>query len=377
MDLPILDDQIQDSLSWIEKSHTAVKCTGSSAQSFYTLFGTYWDGPYPETTGYIVETLLNLSRSEIVDYNSRKKSREMSENMTRWLLELQNPDGSFPGGVLRNAAGENAPIVFNVGQILVGLNAFYINREKCQDKILNKRVKAAIENTCNWLTMVQRSDGAWEKYTYLSKPTTYHSRVSWPLAQASLLLGNSEWRSSAEKFVAYFRSCLEKETKWPVLSDFRDEYTSVLHTLIYSMRGFLETVLLVEDPESVRIAIEQGERLMKCFEIHRKLPSYLCKWKPVSKQLCITGLFQASIYFFRLFKITGDLRFANAGFKALDLGRKYQWRSGPNRGGYPGSVPYWGKYKPLSFPNWAVKFFLDAAIESISTAKEIARRKSS
>ena len=30
------------------------------------------------------------------------------------------------------------------------------------------------------------------------------------------------------------------------------------------------------------------------------------------------------------------------------------------RGGIKGSQPVWGRYAPLSFPNWATKFFVDA-----------------
>jgi hypothetical protein len=30
------------------------------------------------------------------------------------------------------------------------------------------------------------------------------------------------------------------------------------------------------------------------------------------------------------------------------------------RGGIKGSNPVWGRYAPMSFPNWAAKFFVDA-----------------
>jgi len=30
------------------------------------------------------------------------------------------------------------------------------------------------------------------------------------------------------------------------------------------------------------------------------------------------------------------------------------------RGGIKGSDPVWGRYAPLSLPNWATKFFVDA-----------------
>jgi hypothetical protein len=30
------------------------------------------------------------------------------------------------------------------------------------------------------------------------------------------------------------------------------------------------------------------------------------------------------------------------------------------RGGIKGSQPVWGRYAPMSYPNWAAKFFVDA-----------------
>ena len=33
---------------------------------------------------------------------------------------------------------------------------------------------------------------------------------------------------------------------------------------------------------------------------------------------------------------------------------------GDIRGGIKGSQPVWGRYAPMSFPNWATKFFVDA-----------------
>ena len=32
------------------------------------------------------------------------------------------------------------------------------------------------------------------------------------------------------------------------------------------------------------------------------------------------------------------------------------------RGGIKGSQPIWGRYAPLSYPNWAAKFFVDALL---------------
>ena len=74
-----------------------------------------WLPSYPETTGYIIETMLaaakSLQRPELV---------ERARRMIDWELSIQLPDGAFPGHF-----GEpgSRPVIFNTGQIMHGLIA--------------------------------------------------------------------------------------------------------------------------------------------------------------------------------------------------------------------------------------------------------------
>jgi hypothetical protein len=43
-------------------------------------------------------------------------------------------------------------------------------------------------------------------------------------------------------------------------------------------------------------------------------------------------------------------------------------RSPGLRGAIPGSHPIWGRYAPLTYPNWATKFFVDAQWLRISSS---------
>ena len=64
----------------------------------------------------------------------------------------------------------------------------------------------------------------------------------------------------------------------------------------------------------------------------------------------------------RLYQLTGDARFLNAGLKAVDQAAAHQERlpSPDTRGALPGSFPIWGRYAPLQYPNWAAKFLADS-----------------
>src|SRR5574340_1337321 len=84
-----------------------------------------WLPSYPETTGYIIETMLAaaelLGRPELVG---------RAQRMIDWELSIQQPDGAFPGHF-----GElgSRPVIFNTGQIMHGMIAGWtqLKREEC------------------------------------------------------------------------------------------------------------------------------------------------------------------------------------------------------------------------------------------------------
>ena len=69
--------------------------------------------------------------------------------------------------------------------------------------------------------------------------------------------------------------------------------------------------------------------------------------------------------FFRLYGLDGDKRYLNAGLNLLDDVAATQDVTSPARphyGGIKGSLPIYGRYAPLQYPNWATKFFIDALL---------------
>lgn len=80
--------------------------------AYYSLLTGYSES-YPEVTGYIVPTLYDFART-----SNQSGSVLAPERAIRWLLSLQKPEGAFPGGL---GCADAAPSVFNTGQILRGL----------------------------------------------------------------------------------------------------------------------------------------------------------------------------------------------------------------------------------------------------------------
>src|SRR5919108_1832650 len=110
---PGIEQAIDEGVAWLGRAqdHSA-SADGGVARHFSLLTG--WGTSYPETTGYIVPTMLayaNLRQDEAI--------RQRARRMLDWLVSIQFPDGSFQGG--RIDSKPVVPVTFNTGQILLGL----------------------------------------------------------------------------------------------------------------------------------------------------------------------------------------------------------------------------------------------------------------
>lgn len=143
-----------------------------------------WAPSYPETTGYIIPTFFaHAKRLGDEQFHTR------ALRMTDWLLPLQLESGAFPGHDVGKAP---QPIVFNTGQIMLGLlSAFH---ETQQHKYLRAAMRAG-----DWLVAIQEPNGSWLKHTYLNRVHTYHTRVAWPLLELWVATGHERYRETAIK----------------------------------------------------------------------------------------------------------------------------------------------------------------------------------
>ena len=85
--------------------------------------------------------------------------------------------------------------------------------------------------------------------------------------------------------------------------------------------------------------------------------------EPRSRTCCLTGNCQFATVWLRLATAAGEARHINSARRALDYVMRHQDIESADldvRGAIKGSHPVWGSYAPLTFPNWATKFFVDA-----------------
>lgn len=313
-----------------------------------------WLPSYPETSGYIVETLLAASRTL-----RRPELVERANRILDWELSIQNPDGSFPGHF---GEPDSRPVIFNTGQIMHGLIAG--QQELGRNDCLDAAVRAA-----RWMLDKQDPDGCWRRSVHNDIPHTYNSRAAWALLRTGLLSGeqpfveaalrNLEWASAQATACGWFRE-----------NAFRRDESPFTHTIAYAMRGLIEGGVLAGEPRFIDTATTAARALLA---VQRPdgwiVGAFDDHWTPVGRYSCLTGVAQIALNWQRLRQlgIVGDWQPAiDRALGFLKRHHRILGDASPQDGGVAGSTPIWGRYSRFEYPNWAAKFFADALIMELS-----------
>lgn len=333
-------------VEWLCRTHDATGRRGSS-KGFSLLHG--WLPAYPETTGYVLGTFLTYARRRGDRPDLVQRAREMGD----WERALQEPDG----GIMEGSVGTvpRRSIVFNTGMVLHG----WID---LQEEGLDGYEQAAAR-AVRFLTDHVRADGTWDpRVEYSGRPHTYNSRVAWAMLRWARRAGDEAVEAAARRQLDWVVS-RQRPNGWFEDCVFRPGTTPSTHGLAYTLRGLLESHLLVGDERWLGAVERTSEVLIRKLEVlPRLLADYDDGWRPTARHACLTGTVQLGGVWLRLYQVTSDPRWLNAGLKAVEQAAAHQER-GPwahTSGALPGSFPLWGRYAPLQYPNWATKFLADS-----------------
>jgi hypothetical protein len=329
-------------MEWLVRSQ---RQNGGFAASYSYING--WSAPYPETTGYIIETMLKYS-----GLDTTRDWVEIVGKAGEWLLTLEFPEGGFPGGY----GLTEPPRVFNTGMILFGLcNLYRFSKDN--------RYQQAGERTIEWLRSIQNEDGSWTIASLKGKPHVYHSRVAWGMLEMADVIGQldnclptitlaNDWVVSQQNPDGWFRN-----------NDLIDGLPPLTHNIAYTIRGLLECGFVLNCDKWLSSAIWAAQAVYTDWKTHGLLASgYESGWRRGPLFRCVTGEAQFGIIWFRLWQITGERQWLDA---ARGLANQVAQIQKINhifpgaRGGIPGSWPIWERYLRFSYPNWAAKFFAD------------------
>ena len=340
---------LQATGDWIALSMR--KGRGGSCAHFSPLAG--WSRPYPETTGYLIPTLLDLSR-----VLGRPEMEVSALSLGIWLRSIQAADGYWIGGLHPPTARQSASI-FNTGQILRGMIALY--EHTGEREWLNAAIRGA-----SWMTRSQERDGLWPSGDYRASSTpSYYAYAVAPLLRVWQCAGDDEMRIAAEKFL---RVVCERRRENGAFRQwgFSENAAAPTHTIAYTIQGLLESASILNDwsnyGEPVVAALEF---LWRRAELRggRLAGAYDENWSGDHGYVCLTGQAQVASCLLAWERQEKDLRIVNGAAKCVDVVCKTQALSSviPGlRGAVAGSSPMWGAYMRFRYPNWAAKYFCDA-----------------
>lgn len=322
---------------------------GSSAHASPVLG---WSDAYPETTGYIIPTLIEMGRRL-----DMPEARDAALDAARWLISIQAPDGYWVGG-LHPPRKDAQASVFNTGQILLGLVAAHA--ETNDPRFIDAALKAG-----EWLAAGVDPHGIWQTGHYQSGyQPSYYAHVTWPMLEVWKVTGNQNIRDAAERVLASILARRQDNGAFDAWS-FKSGEPAFTHTIAYTLHGLQRSAGLLDDWPQYGAPTQQAlDILWRRAELSGgRLPgTFDGEWNADRSFVCVTGCSQVALCLLELDRQRPDLAYVNAAAKLCDFVCSSQHLRGPSlvRGAVPGSVPLWGKYMRMRYPNWAAKFHGDA-----------------
>ncbi len=317
---------------------------GGYSHSYSLIRG--WGKSYPETTGYIIPTMLRLG-----EYLKDRKYIESALKAEGWLLKVQQSDGSF-----LDLFEEKQ--IFDTAQTIEGsLSLYEFTKDK---KFLDSAVRAG-----NFIIENQDNDGKWTRYSYNNIPHTYYSRVSANLLKLYVVTGNDKYKYSAEKNLLWTIG-QQKDNGYFDFMGFAEKQVPYLHTIVYVLEGLLDSYKILGKNDILECLKKSVNKLI---EINKErdfilYSQYDENWKYVRKEKCIAGLAQWAVLLLELYRIKNEKDYFEQAVKTIYYLKSKQIQSGSDniKGSIPASIPIWGSYFRFSFNNWTVKFYIDALL---------------
>jgi hypothetical protein len=351
---------VSEGLAWLGRAQDA-SATRDGGVARHFGIGHGWAASYPETTGYIIPTM--LAQAEL---RNDDLLRERARQMLEWLVGIQLPGGGFQGGMVNQTPV--LPVTFNTGQILLGLAAGMSE--------FGDVYRGALLAAGDWLVQTQDADGCWRHF-----PTpfagagekAYETHVSWGLIEAERLepgrgyaeaaLRNVRWALTHQRGNGWFDCCCLDDSIQPLT-----------HTIGYVLRGLLEVERFCGDPSLLVAARRTADGILTAIRHDGALPGKLCsEWRGTVSWSCLTGNVQIAHSLLILYDKTGYEPYRDAAYGLNRAVRRTLRTDDPDetRGAVKGSFPIDGDYGKFEYLNWATKF----AIDSYTAEQQILARE--
>lgn len=348
-DDPGIDRTLAEAMGWVCLAQDNSGTRDGGVARHYSL-QTGWSASYPETTGYLIPTMLRYA-----EFTGSILYRDRAQRMLDWLVSIQLPNGAFQGGMVDQIPV--VPVTFNTGQILIGLVA--------GTDTWGDRYRMAMTSAAEWLVATQDDDGAWRRHASPFAGVgdhTYDTHVAWALFEAARCAQEARYGEAAMRNV-YWALSRQHGNGWFSDCDLNDPLQPLTHTIGYTLRGVLEAYRYIPASDLLHAAIRTADGALSALRPDGWLPGRLNQhWQGEVPWVCLTGSSQIAHCWFMLYDITGDEKYLDAGRRANQFVRRTIRMDGPieRRGGVRGSFPVSGGYAAYEYINWASKFTIDA-----------------
>jgi hypothetical protein len=314
-----------------------------------------WQPSYPETTGYIITSLLAFA-----ERYGDATARDAALRMAQWEMGVQMSSGAVQGGPVC-PPDEQTPAAFNTGMVLDGLCSAY-------GATGNPAILAAARRAAVFLVDDLGDDGYFRTngaFVSAGEIKTYTCLCAWAIFR----FGDA---ANAESFRLAAVRCIEAALRqqqangWFAHNCLTRSDAPLTHTIGYTLQGVLEVGLAAGRPDFVTAVRRCVDRIIPRIDARGYLPGlFYSDWEPAGFSSCLTGSAQIAVVCYRLAEITHVDAYRAAADRLVNYLKVLQ-RVDPQApeisGAIPGSFPILGEYMRAGYPNWATKYYLDALL---------------
>jgi ubiquinone/menaquinone biosynthesis C-methylase UbiE len=358
-------DHLMRCLDWLKRAQDATP-DGGVSRGFDLIPGSKsnrfgWQPSYPETTGYIIPTMIKAGRL-LGDADLIRRARLMAE----WEINVMLPGGAVQGG---NISVPPAPAVFDTGQVIRGMIAMWQLTKK------EKYLKAA-KRSAAWILEHEYADdlgkqGWWNSDNASSvdqRVTTYNVYALAPLAELGALAKDKDLTEAARRSAEHTLS-MQDPNGWFRDADFEQRPDALLHTIAYTIDGLWDIGIHLKERRFTDAARKALDQIIDRMVATGKIPGRFDeKWDGTVDWACLTGIAQIAVTCMKAYVGTHDSAYMEAARKLKDFLKSCQYNGSDPvlSGAVWGSSPISGEYGQYQALNWAVKYFADVLIESSS-----------
>lgn len=314
-----------------------------------------WLPSYPETTGYIISSLLVFGR-QFQDSKASARALQMAD----WETKIQMASGAVQGGPVCSPERQT-PCAFNTGMVLDGWVSAYVF---CQ----NRRYLEAACRAADWLISDMNEEGYFRTNGQFVAPgliKTYNVLCAWALHRLGELIPDSGYQSAALRGVeAALRQ--QQPNGWFANNCLTRPEAPLLHTISYTLQGILEIGISAGRTEFVQSSKRAVDALLPHVTDDGFIPGrFFSDWGAACFSSCLTGSAQLAVVCYRLHEHLGDRHYWEAAERLVNYLKPLQLLDSPTpalNGALPGSFPLFGNYMTAGYPNWATKYLLDALL---------------